>query len=318
VELELTEDTGVSVVITRDCVGVSCPDPSASACFGGRCVAQACWDGNPGACGDGECIADADCTSGLGCVVPICVSGACLMPTDHDRCASGQRCDIVLGCVGGPGDGGMCSGPEVCNGIDDDCDPGTVDGADDVTLGLDCDGPDADECDEGTTACVGGRGVCSDDTDDSAETCDGTDEDCDGTIDEGLDCRPGCTQMVRAGTTYLFCPDTLDWTEAFTACGEIGYHLVKIEDAEENDFLVTAALSIVFDDWWIGLNDRGREGEHIWHDGTNADAFSAWRRGQPDNDSNEDCDEINDVDMGAWNDRPCTYDSNFICEANPP
>jgi hypothetical protein len=211
----------------------------------------------------------------------------------------------------------MCSGPEVCNGIDDDCDPGTVDGADDVTLGLDCDGSDADECEEGVTACVAGMAVCTDDTGDAPESCDGTDEDCDGVIDEGVDCRPGCTPMMREGTTYLFCPDSIGWLEASTACSTIGYHLVKIESADENDFLVTQAFAIALEGWWIGLNDRGREGQHVWHDGSDASAFSAWRSGQPDDYDGEDCDEINTIDAGAWNDRSCTYRNNFICEATP-
>jgi hypothetical protein len=77
-----------------------------------------------------------------------------------------------------------CGGPELCNGRDDDCDPTTVDGADEPTIGTTCDGPDADACTEGTMGCTAGALACSDTTGDQPEVCGGTDEDCDGSMDE--------------------------------------------------------------------------------------------------------------------------------------
>jgi hypothetical protein len=54
---------------------------------------------------------------------------------------------------------------DVCNGMDDDCDPRTPDGSQDPRLGQPCDGPDADTCDEGVyVGCDHGQLVCSDDT----------------------------------------------------------------------------------------------------------------------------------------------------------
>ncbi len=67
---------------------------------------------------------------------------------------------------------------ELCNGLDDDCDIGTADGADEPWLGTLCDGPDSDLCLEGTYSCEGALQVCSDDTDDDVEICDGLDNDC--------------------------------------------------------------------------------------------------------------------------------------------
>ena len=75
---------------------------------------------------------------------------------------------------------------EICNGIDDDCDDLTLDGADEVQLGQTCDGPDSDACEEGSWACAGGSMVCSDATDNSVEVCNGVDDDCNGQTDENL------------------------------------------------------------------------------------------------------------------------------------
>ncbi len=75
---------------------------------------------------------------------------------------------------------------ELCDGIDNDCDPGSPDGMSEAWLHLPCDGTDSDLCEEGTYACVAGSQECSDTSGDDVETCDGTDNDCDGDTDEGL------------------------------------------------------------------------------------------------------------------------------------
>jgi hypothetical protein len=81
--------------------------------------------------------------------------------------AGGSR----LGCAGD----GSCV-PEVCNGLDDDCD-GTVD----EELSQDC----SSVCGVGTRQCVTGRwGTCSAPSP-AEETCDGRDNDCDTETDEG-------------------------------------------------------------------------------------------------------------------------------------
>jgi hypothetical protein len=82
--------------------------------------------------------------------------------------------------------------PEVCNGIDDDCD-GVIDN------GLNCDvcsgQADGTAC---TTIASDGSartghcysGVCLSGCSPTAEVCNGLDDDCDGHVDEGLNCGP--------------------------------------------------------------------------------------------------------------------------------
>ncbi|MGW8321643.1 MAG: FG-GAP-like repeat-containing protein, partial [Thermodesulfobacteriota bacterium] len=71
---------------------------------------------------------------------------------------------------------------EMCNGVDDDCNGNTIDGADETWMGTLCDGPDSDECNEGTYSCEGAVQTCSDETGDTVEVCDGLDNDCNGFI----------------------------------------------------------------------------------------------------------------------------------------
>jgi hypothetical protein len=75
--------------------------------------------------------------------------------------------------------------PEVCDGSDNDCDPTTTDGSGEDWYQSACDGPDADQCTEGSSGCLDGAKECTDTTGDDVEVCNDLDDDCDGAIDEG-------------------------------------------------------------------------------------------------------------------------------------
>jgi Notch-like protein len=102
---------------------------------------------------------------------------------DGDLCVEG-----VYGCSGGVQTCSDQSGTsfELCNGVDDDCNPATPDGADESTLGDPCDGPDADLCLEGTYACMAGQLTCTDQTATNLDLCNGVDDDCNPATPDGM------------------------------------------------------------------------------------------------------------------------------------
>ncbi|MDC0747070.1 MopE-related protein [Polyangium mundeleinium] len=72
--------------------------------------------------------------------------------------------------------------PEICNGLDDDCD-GVIDESP-IDAGKPCGTSNIYPCAFGTQQCVDGALVCTGNIDPKPEACDGEDNDCDGTIDK--------------------------------------------------------------------------------------------------------------------------------------
>jgi len=109
---------------------------------------------------------------------------ACDSENDADLCENGTLvCNETL-------DGLVCEGdfatPEACSGEDDDCDGETDE--DWPELGDACDGPDEDECEEGTLVCneAGNGTTCEEIGAGHQELCNNEDDDCDGETDEGF------------------------------------------------------------------------------------------------------------------------------------
>jgi len=163
-------------------LGAPCDGPDADLCGEGTLQ---CHNGTP-TCTDttGDNLdlcdgMDSDCNPATADGAHEAWLGAPCDGPDADLCLEGAFVcvDGVQACTDDTGDN-----LEHCDGIDNDCNPATPDGADDNWVGALCDGPDADFCPEGTWQCIDAGAVCTDDTGDNVEICDGADNDCDGYI----------------------------------------------------------------------------------------------------------------------------------------
>ena len=142
---------------------------------------------------------------------------------DADACANG-----TIGCnaLGGTACLGDVNIPDVCNGLDDDCDSAIDETFPD--LGNDCDTNDADECANGTITCneFGGAG-CTGDVN-VPEVCNSLDDDCDSVIDEtfpelGNDCDSDDADFCLNGVLQCAGEDTtacVETTSLEEGCGD--------------------------------------------------------------------------------------------------
>ena len=98
-------DRVVTVVLTRDCLGIECPgagESAATRCLGARCIEPDCLSGNEPSCPDPECTADTDCTAASACITPRCVAGTCLESEAESACDANTFCNPEQGCVPTP------------------------------------------------------------------------------------------------------------------------------------------------------------------------------------------------------------------------
>ncbi|XP_050625911.1 C-type lectin domain family 17, member A isoform X4 [Macaca thibetana thibetana] len=111
------------------------------------------------------------------------------------------------------------------------------------------------------------------------------------------------------GKCYYFSPITKSWDEARIFCQENYSHLVIINSFAEHNFVAKAHGSPRVH--WLGLNDRGQEGDWRWLDGSPV-TLSFWEPEEPNNIHNEDCAAMNKD--GTWNDLSCYKTTYWICE----
>ena len=91
----------VTIVISRNCEGVMCPNdnPAFDSCLGGRCVDPRCTVETPEFCPAPECESNDDCESSGTCTEASCNGQTCFLVPNDAMCGAGERCDIRAGCV---------------------------------------------------------------------------------------------------------------------------------------------------------------------------------------------------------------------------
>ncbi|MBK7857398.1 MAG: putative metal-binding motif-containing protein [Archangiaceae bacterium] len=128
---------------------------------------------------------------------------ACACP--NDTCVPTGYAPTAGDCA--PNDNARHPGaPELCNGLDDDC---NNQNDDNVTVGVGASCADAGlgECNAGTTACVAGRVSCKPNKTASKDLCDGLDNNCNGMTDEQPDCG-GPNQLLVGSVAVIGARDT--------------------------------------------------------------------------------------------------------------
>jgi len=127
---------------------------------------------------------DNDCDAGTADGSAETWFGATCDGPDSDLCEEG-----ISACISGSQICTDATGDnvEVCDGVDNDCNPETPDGSDESWFGNPCDGPDSDYCEEGIYVCSSGAQTCTDNTDNNLELCDSLDNDCNASTVDGSD-----------------------------------------------------------------------------------------------------------------------------------
>jgi hypothetical protein len=224
--------------------GCACADGETRACYGGpagtsgvgACVpgTQACEDGAWGACeGDvgpaGELCngADDDCDGSVDEGNP--EGGAACTPA-AGSCGGILQCSAgALACTPNP------PAPDVCDGLDNDCDPSTPDGSADGRVGTACDGTDADLCQEGTLACgPAGEVVCSDASTATVDLCNGLDDDCNPATADGAG-DPQVSAPCDGPDADLCAEGALVCSGGSLACSDASSDTPDVCDGVDND-----------------------------------------------------------------------------------
>ena len=145
---------------------------------------------------------DDDCNGAIDDVAGVGTSCTAAGINTKGACTASYAC---IGILPGPGPNGLtCTQatgptPEVCNGIDDDCN-GTVDDNPSGVggpCGANCPGGLVanciGQCQAGTVACVSGAKQCNNSTGPVPETCNGLDDNCNGAVDDVPGVGQPCT-----------------------------------------------------------------------------------------------------------------------------
>lgn len=101
--LDVRGEAGLTVLLTRDCVGVECPGagpPELLACLAGMCVDPRCHPATPEFCPAPRCVDVGACEAALAdCAAPACEEGVCLAREGPGACGDGEWCHPEVGCT---------------------------------------------------------------------------------------------------------------------------------------------------------------------------------------------------------------------------
>jgi hypothetical protein len=264
---------------------------------------------------DQGCAIDADCTSDL-CMLDLCREpGTCndqaINQDETDlncggsmcpQCPDDSTCERNADCMSGSCVSRLCQPVGTCNDSTQNQDE----------TGQDCGGSTCQACGDGEGCQVGSdcqSGLCA------SGVCTTAGGSCSDTAD--------CTCDSYGGHDYWFCNYASRGDEAPAACATAGMTLVRIDDVDENDWLVQTAtnhgLYSIQDFVFIGATRLGENwvwpnGDAFWTGNSKGEPlnglYNHWRVQAPRN--SFDCSVL--FDDGWWHDLNCATLVAFICE----
>lgn len=123
--------------------------------------------------------------------------------------------------------------------------------------------------------------------------------------------------ITQDGIEYIVFDYRVDWQTAERICEAIGGHLVRIDNAEENQLVGTIMEQGLLDEYWIDATDRYREGTWTDHMG-NRLSYTNWLDDEPNNDFNTEQYGYILKSSNKWADlkgyAPNYRKTGFICE----
>lgn len=150
-----------------------------------------------------------------------------------------------------------------------------------------------------------------------------------GTGDGGPPNMALCDQGTYGGHDYLLCEELRTWGDASEGCLAVGMRLVRVDDADEDEWLFMNANTPQgsTSEVWLGATDQAVEGEWRWSDGdlfwvgdqagTAQDAlFAGWYFREPNNVDTENCAVLDTKSVEPeWYDYSCELVMPYVCES---
>lgn len=135
--------------------------------------------------------------------------------------------------------------------------------------------------------------------------------------------EPRCPPQWKTGPHISSCfkyyskpkDEKKSWTEAREFCQAIGGELASINNKDDQDVIFSAMLAAGrWEETWIGLVNSDPSEGFQWSDGSPL-IYENWRFGEPNNYQGiELCGELGTSYGMTWNDVPCQYLKDWICE----